>query len=555
MTDFNIRGYRLRELKRKFDAKVFAIPDIQRSYVWKKDSICKLMDSIFHNYPVGIALVWDVPPAKAIHIKPHIKTIIPPFNNRGSSAELIIDGQQRLSTLYAILNGTTAKELVNSRINFNELFFDCKKDTEARFVFNKGYDGYTKGFVRLTDLINTRPSVLHKRLQLKKWEYHQVKQCYEAFYNYEFYILNFKGFDFDDVREIFIRVNSAGMTISRADNLFALATNVNLRDHMYETKRGLQYGFSEISMDALQNTVALVYGAERIGGVGFKQFLKKIENSNTAEKDFLKEWKKIEYGYKECVDFLVSQFQIKSLRDLPSINIFSMLSFFFAGNQRRATPFQIKQIKKWFWHTCCGERYSGRAFNTNIPADIKFFRSLAKRKQVSYSINSKDNPYDFLRTDYSANGGPSAAYYIMLRDKRPLYLHNGNEILLHKASAISNRKDRHHIFPNALLKRNEINVKWINSIVNICFLESDENQSISDSLPRSYLASYQGKKHLPRVMRSHLIPVHKSSPIWTKDVKKGFLPFINLRGKAIIEEIEKCAGVKLFEKFDPIKRL
>lgn len=555
MTDFSIKGHTLRDLKRKFDARVFAIPEIQRSYVWKKEAVCKLMDSVFKNFPVGIGLVWDVPPSKAVNIRPNSKTIIPPFNKRGANAELIIDGQQRLSTLYGILNSVTPKADINSKINFNELFFDCDRLNETRFVFNKKYDDDTKGFIRLTDLINTTPSVLINRLRLNKKESEQVRICYKAFQSYKFYILSFKGFDFEDVREIFIRVNSAGMTISRADNLFALATNVNLRDHMLETKRGLQYGFSEISMDAMQNTIALIYGAEKIGGVGFKPFLTKIEKSKAAEKDFLKNWKNIEYGYKECVDFLVSQFHIKSLKDLPSTNIFSMLSFFFAENKRRATPFQIKQIRKWFWYTCCAERYSGRGFNKNIPGDIKFFRSLANKNQINFPIGTKVNVYDFLRTDYRASGGPSSAYYIMLRNKKPLYLHNGNPILLHNASSVSNRKDRHHIFPSALLKRNEINEKWINSVVNICLIESDENQSISDSLPKTYLSAYKTKRHFLRVMKSHLISVEKDSPVWSNDVKDAFLPFLNIRAKIIIEEIEKCAGVILFEQFEPLKRI
>jgi hypothetical protein len=232
-----------------------------------------------------------------------------------------------------------------------------------------------------------------------------------------------------------------------------------------------------------------------------------------------------------------------------------MLSFFFAENKRRASPFQIRQIKKWFWHTCCGERYSGRGFTQNIPADIKFFKRLAAKELVNYAINLKVNPYDFLRSDYRASAGPVSAYYIMIRNKKPLYLHNANEILLHNASSISNRKDRHHIFPNALLKRNDIKDKWINSIVNICYLESDENQSINDTLPKTYLSIYKLQKHFPRVMKSHLIPVDKQSPVWSKDVNEAYLPFINKRGKMIIEEIEKCAGAVLFEQFEALKRL
>ena len=101
----SIKKYNIRQLKRKFENRDFAIPEIQRQYVWKKPQILKLMDSIFKNYPIGIGLVWYAPFSKAIHIRPNNKTIVPPFNKKSKHAELIIDGQQRLSTLYGIFMG------------------------------------------------------------------------------------------------------------------------------------------------------------------------------------------------------------------------------------------------------------------------------------------------------------------------------------------------------------------------------------------------------------------------------------------------------------------
>ena len=77
MSDFYIEEFTFRKLKAKFEEKVYAIPQIQRSYVWKKDSVCKLMDSVFKNYPIGIALVWETKTSKAFEIRPNTKTIIP----------------------------------------------------------------------------------------------------------------------------------------------------------------------------------------------------------------------------------------------------------------------------------------------------------------------------------------------------------------------------------------------------------------------------------------------------------------------------------------------
>lgn len=557
MSKIDIKKYLLRDLKGKFENREFAIPEIQRQFVWNKPRICNLMDSIFKKYPVGISLVWVAPLSKSIHIRPNNKTIIPPFNKKINKHDLIIDGQQRLSTLYGALFGIEQKPEAESLINFKELFFNCDRKIAKRFLFSKQMTDDSKGYVRLTDLLNTKPSALRKRLGLTKWEANEAEKCYTAFHSYKFYILKFEGLDFDDVREIFIRINSAGMTVSRADTLFARATKVNLRDHMLDTKRGLRHGFDAISIDALQNTLALAYDAHRIGGKGFEAFLKKIEQNKKENKEFTKIWKKLQFGYEEAVDTLVSHLHIKRFKLLPSQNIYSILAFFFFLNQSRTKPAQLKEIKKWFWHTCCGERYSGAGFNRNIPDDIKFFKRLALNHNAKYLINEKINPVDFLKSNYRNAGGSSStnAYFILLRNKTPKYLINGQEMLSDEASSISNRKDRHHIYPSALLRRNNVSLRWINSIANICYIESDENQSIGDNHPRKYLEEYKRTRHFHKVMKSHLIPSSSSSPVWEKNLRKSFLEFINQRGKMIINEIEKMAGTKLFDKFDSLKRV
>ena len=555
MSDFYIEDFNLKKLRAKFEERVFAIPQIQRSYVWKKESICKLMDSIYKNYPIGIALVWETKTSKAFEIRPNAKTIIPQYRKQAPIAEVIIDGQQRLSTIFGVLNGIEPSKDVNSKINFKDIYFDTNKESESRFTFRKKLSEEDNGLVKLTELLNTTPNTLANRLSLKKYQALEVTKCHKAFYNYKFSILKISGFDFGQAREIFIRVNSAGMRLNRADELFALATTVHLRDHVEDTKKDLQNGFNEISDDAIQNTVALYYEADKIGGVGFKPFLNKILKKNTKESDFLKEWKKIENGYKLCVDFLASEFFIKNLKELPISNMFSMLSFFFAINGKKATPYQIKQIRKWFWHTCLNKRYSGSEFNKNIPIDIKFFRSLANGKQVIYSIDKKVNVYDFMRSDYRDNGSMTIAYYLMLKMKKPLYLDNGRPMLLDNITSTSNKKHRHHIFPKALLEANGIKEQWINCITNICFLDAYKNISIGASLPKTYLTRFENLKHFNKTMSSYLIPIHNDSPIWATKVNEGLLDFINLRVGMITKEIEKLTGAELFEKYDELKRL
>lgn len=188
MRKINIDKLSLRQLKTKFENNEFAIPEIQRQYVWNKSRVCNLMDSVFKNYPIGIGLVWTAKYSQAINIRPNNKTIIPPFNQRASHADLIIDGQQRLSTLYGVLFGINENPEANSFINFNELFFDCDKAYSTRFLFSKRLTINSEGYIKLTTLLNTPPSILKNKLKLKTWEAKEAEKCYAAFHSYKFYL-------------------------------------------------------------------------------------------------------------------------------------------------------------------------------------------------------------------------------------------------------------------------------------------------------------------------------------------------------------------------------
>lgn len=557
MSKIDIEQFSLKQLKTKFEDRDFAIPEIQRQYVWNKPRICNFLDSIYRNYPVGIGLLWHTKNSKALQIRPTKNTILPPLNVKNKTAELIIDGQQRLSTIFGVLKGIEEKPNASSNINFKEVFFDCDKTSDHRFLFSRRLSDDSKGYIRVTDLLNTNPSRMKRKYGLNKGQNIEAKKCHERFHNYTFYLLSFYELNFNDVREVFLRINSGGMKVSRADSLFAYATNVKLRDHMLDVRRGLGNGFDSINVDAMQNTLALAYGAKRIGSQGISTFLKEIGKQKTNSTDFQKRWKDIASGYEKAVDFLASQFKISHLNTLPTRNIYTMLSYFFYRNKKRPNSRQIKEIVKWFWHTGCGERYSGARFNRNIPKDIEFFGKLATNRNTKYDIDDKIEPNIYLRSNYrkASSSSSVSSYFLMLRQNKPLYVANGGDMLLDSYTNISNRKDRHHIFPNALLKRNSVNPNWINAIVNICYLESDINQSFSGDHPKVYLSPFKRKKHFGKVMKSHLIPCDKKSPIWNTRVRVAYKDFINQRARMIISKMNNLAGGKIFRELDPIRRI
>ncbi len=559
MSKLEFQKLSLAKLKRRFENGVFAVPHIQRQFVWKKHQVTDLVDSIYRGIPIGVFLIWRADGNKTIELRPKSNNIIPPFNYSNKIADIIIDGQQRLSSLYGILKSITPQIDDFASIDFSKVYFDLNKETKKRFVYRANLLGSTSSYLQLAEILNFSPSILARRYNLTNQISKEVQKCKKRFSDYKFYALITQSKDKEEITETFIRINSRGMTVNKADILFAQTAKVGLRDRVAETKRGLKHGFNKLKDDSFISAIALIEDQSEIGKRALQAFVKKFDKKKITKADFKKHWKKYHHAFYEAHDFLTDELKITTLKMLPSDNMFTMLSLFFYHNGPRVTSAQKRELKKWFWHTALGERYSGANFHKNIPDDSRFMRRLAKREKAIYLIDEKIDTIDFLKKKYSNQRSTSVrGYFLYLSQLNPRYLETGEPMYLSDTAAIANRRDRHHIFPSNLFTNGRFKTKWKNAIVNICLLASNENQSVSDDYPCNYLKPYKKKKWFKSVMRSHAIAIKADSGIWGKRIKENFKSFINDRGGLIIDGISKRAGLKknsLFEKFDGIKRI
>ena len=132
----------------------------------------------------------------------------------------------------------------------------------------------------------------------------------------------------------------------------------------------------------------------------------------------------------------------------------------------------MNKIKKWFWKTAVTpQSYSGGGYTKNVMADAKFMKKLA-HKNIKYSGNGyeKLNIKEFISAYTKGKSGLIKAFFCLLLIKKPRYLENGNSIPINNVSDTSNKKNIHHVFPKALLRRNGFDQKEYNNLLNFCFL-------------------------------------------------------------------------------------
>ena len=215
----------------KIDTGELGLPELQRPFIWKDSKVRDLFDSMMRGYPIGYLMLWDCPTLEKK------KTIGTDVHNYDSPKQVIIDGQQRLTSLYAVMKG---KNVINSKYDEKSIIISycpiknkfevgyqaTKKDPEWIYNISDVYttSNITKLIISFTkQLENYR---ITKGEELSEEEQDLISENISALSNLKQHTL--PVFDIksnaeeEDVSEIFVRVNSGGVSLKQNDFILTL---------------------------------------------------------------------------------------------------------------------------------------------------------------------------------------------------------------------------------------------------------------------------------------------------------------------------------------------
>jgi len=130
---------KVEEVLEKIEAGFYVVPEIQRSFIWRNTQIRDLVASIYNNFPIGAIIYWEIPDRfrnEYGYLFRPLAEDLPKENGR----YMIIDGQQRLTSLLLVKRGEIAIRGRKRRINlfFNpideEFELSSKKNSEKSIL-------------------------------------------------------------------------------------------------------------------------------------------------------------------------------------------------------------------------------------------------------------------------------------------------------------------------------------------------------------------------------------------------------------------------------------
>ncbi|MDQ0209040.1 DUF262 domain-containing protein [Alkalicoccobacillus murimartini] len=515
---------RIEELVINVKSGDIKLPKFQRPFVWKKENILALLDSIYNRYPIGSILLWLTKEKLASERRIGDLEI----NERPEEypTNYLLDGQQRLSTLCGALywDGVNQKSMWN-------ISFDLDKET---FLYPDGEDKFE--YFPLNKLLGTFDFIN----QLKKFEGHDKKEKYEknagrlleAIKNYKVAAVIIGNMSVNEVAPIFERINSTGRRLTMVDLMraatwsgeFDLSNSIDTIRESLSTKNF--EGVPEIEI--LRNI-------STVNGYGMnRDDINKLRNldSKTLEESS----KMCKLAYERAVDFMTRELPITSSVYLPySLQLTFLVEFF--NVCPNPTIMQREELKKWFWKVALSKYFA--SFNTaQITLDLKNIRDFGLNKINQLTITKPVDYKNFSSENFRLNKASSKTFGLLLAHNQPLSLLDGSRINTNKALAVVNRHEYHHIFPKAFLKSSGI--KEMDTHANICLLNMGNNRTISDSRPSIYLKNLRGilGNKFTEVLDSNFI----NEEAYNAAISEDYNEFIKIRKQLLITKAKGLVG-------------
>ena len=506
------------------DNGYMALPEFQRGYVWNREQVRGLFDSLYRRHPVGGLLVWSTESKSAAHRgDAHLAPGI---------VKLLLDGQQRMTTLYGVVRGQPPAFFDGNAQAFSNLMFHVEREEFAFYQPIRMRDEPL--WVDVTRLMQKGVDGLGEFIDGLGLPPEKLGQCVSrlsrllGIVNIDLHVEDVVGEDksLDVVVDIFNRVNSGGTKLSKGDLALAKICSEwpQARDAMKQCLREWAGSGYHFDLDWLLRSVNTVLTGEA-------KFSFLHEKSSEEIQDALRRAKR---GIDACLNMIDGQLGLDHDRVLFGRYAVPVMVRFL--DQRRGALSAEERDKLLFWFVQAGMwgRFSGST-ESYIDQDLA-------------AVDSVDSPLDKLLEQLRlwhgglrAEPGHFTGWSLGARFYPVLYMLSrmggaqdwGTGLPL-KSGLLGkmNQLEVHHIFPKSRLYQKGYHRAEVNALANFCFLTKDTNLQISDRFPEEYFPEVESKQ--PGVLASQWIPTDPE--LWKVE---NYLDFLAERRRLLAAETNR----------------
>ena len=561
------------------------LPEFQRSWVWDDTQICKLIESITSGYPMGAAMFLKNG-GDTIRFKCRTFTGVK-CSESVTPEWLVLDGQQRLTTLYQVF---MSKSAVETRLDTNRdktinryYYLDIQKclDPEAdrleAIISISDNKQILSDIGKTVELDLSTPEKEYQNLmfplnltfspnEIDDWRYN-MEEYYKGKSEYRLLFREFSQHILHPIQEykipviqldndtpkeavcqIFENVNTGGVPLTVFELVTAsfAADEYNLR----EDWDAICKSFMNKKLILLKDitganflsamTLLITYKRSLNGGAAVSCKKRDILRLDLA--DYKANHDALVNGFVEAAAFLTQQ-GIYSARDLPySTQLIPLAAIFaFDSDQKDNRAFTLMHnrelLAKWYWCGVFGQLYGG-ANEARFALDIAdIFKWIAAAGTLPDTVIRSNFQPSRLLSLQTRNSAAYKGIMALLMQQSPLDFMSGNKMDI--AHYLVENTDIHHIFPEAYCKGQKIpDEKW-NSVVNKTLIYATTNRSIGGRAPSEYIKTMKNKGLTDDIVIAAISSHEIDYDLLSTDNFNEF--FVN-RATKLLNRIERATG-------------
>ncbi len=504
---------RVSELIKSIRDRELILPEFQRGYVWNRLQVRSFLNSLYRGYPTGSFLIWKTP------TPPKVRGELPSEDSK--SYRLILDGQQRLTSVYVLMEGEAPPfyegEKLYFDIHFNILSEEFAYYRKATMHGNPEWIPVTSFFKQgLAAFIQSRPpetrdfyfsnfEKLHRLDQIKGYLYYQ-KELTEL--------------EMDRVVEVFNLVNSSGTRLSKSD--LALAHICSLWPEAREQFRSAQVAHAKVNFDLDLSFYTRCTAVVATGSALYEPLYK------TPIDDVREAWPKVTAALDYLLNVLRGDAYIDAAGTFPSTSVLIPLVAYLARTGRPAfdSDAQKRSFLHWMYAAMMWGRYSGSS-ETRLQEDVEALKADDPPAQLRENLIRDRGRIKVEAKDLEGAGVTSPFFpmtYVVARSRGAVDWFNG-VALYQRAVGKSFGLEVHHIFPQGVLYKagydstNPVHKKLVNEIANLAYLTKQANLGISSKRPEVYLPKVLAKH--PEALKQQAVPQNPGQ--WEVKAFESFL--------------------------------
>lgn len=511
---------------------IIKIPKFQRDFVWSIDKTAKLLDSILKGYPIGTFILWQTD-ERINDIKNVGNLNIPPTPD-GTKVQYVLDGQQRITSLYAAYLGAKIRKVGEKKItDYSDIVVNLDIDLNENGEQVISAEPIGEKYVSLNTVLNfsfsKARSLSHK---FSEEELERIDNYSTAFKTYEFSTVVLRKEDIDSAIEVFTRINTGGQTLTLFEIMSAKTYDEKQHFDMQVKWANFIKELKDIQYEGISSTVALSVLSLVLSRT--KECKRKTILALNKQ-DIIDTWGMVISALKDSIDYFRTTYRIPVSQLLPYDSLLVPFAYFFYNKRDKPEADQRKYLEEFFWRMSLSFRYSSSA-ESRLAQDIKRIDKILDGERPEYNDIKVylDSPQALIDTNFSAGNSYCKAILCLLAYQEPKdFRDNGKVILDNSWLKVANSKNYHHFFPKAYLKGKT--VLDSNSLMNITLVSSHLNKrKIGAKAPSTYIGDFADQNsEINTALNSHFIDM-KGYGIESDDYQQ----FLTARSEKIFDHLK-----------------